>query len=495
MRRAAIAIPLLLLARPAATEPPFSRARWIELHEHEARFDGGALPERESDLAEMARLVAGTTFKGHGKPPTGVVRVSRDVVPPDTSGAQAETEAEPFLAIDPASESRLLAGFQEGRFADGGARALTLAVSTDGGGSWRNAVVPALTQLTGGPWQRASDPWVAFGPDHRAYHLAIGFDETRPDNEVVVSTSTDGGATWGEPVTVHRPPGVDFDDKEAMAVDNGVNSPFRGRVYVTWDQVGSADSQPAMVSFSADGGASFSPPVMLDPEPVIGVTPVVTPDGTVHAVWTRFGEQFQRTWLYTARSTDGGVTWTDPVPIAETFAAGVRGMRTGDGLPSIAADAKTGALYVVWQDSRFSPDVDQVTLSRSTDGGVTWMSPRRVSDGPLGAPNFTPAGAVDGSGRVGIVYYSLRNDPLRRTLVDEYFAFSRNGGLNFLPAVRLSKTSWNTSFAAISRGFFLGDYQGLVAGKSAFHPLFVATLQKSPRTGNPQPDVFTTTVK
>ena len=75
MRRVACAIvPLLLLARPAATEPPFSRARWIELHEHEARFDGGALAGREDELAEAALLAARADVgKGH-KPSAGVWR-------------------------------------------------------------------------------------------------------------------------------------------------------------------------------------------------------------------------------------------------------------------------------------------------------------------------------------------------------------------------------------------------------------------------------------
>src|SRR5581483_10697297 len=166
---------------------------------------------------------------------------------------------------------------------------------------------------------------------------------------------------------------------------------------------------------------SFSAPITIDPNPTIGGFPLVTRDGVVHVLWTRFaGAQFERALLYTARSSDGGATWSDPVEVAEMLPAGVPGMRVGDGIAAFAADPRSGALYAVWEDDRFSGDVDQVVLSRSTDGGDTWSAPVRVSDGPLDAAAFTPAVAVDGTGRVGVAYYSNRNDPDRRFRVDEY---------------------------------------------------------------------------
>lgn len=53
-------------------------------------------------------------------------------------------------------------------------------------------------------------------------------------------------------------------------------------------------------------------------------------------------------------------------------------VRTGDLIPQIAVDDNSGALYVVWQDDRFTGE-EQIAFSRSTDGGRTWSATRRIS--------------------------------------------------------------------------------------------------------------------
>jgi len=489
------AVALLLVTRPGESEPRFSRAEWIEAHELENRFDGGALPAR-ARAQQPKRAVAPSTFLGDAKAAVANVQVNVDQFPFDDSPVQQpETQAEPFFAIDPANESRLLAGYQEGRFESGGARALSYALSTNGGRRWSSGLIPMLTELTGGPWQRASDPWVAFGPDHRAYYVSLAFNETNPHNAVVVSTSADGGASWGEPVTVHSPTGTDFDDKESIVVDNVADSPFRGRVYVAWDMARENGTQPLQLSWSDDGGASFAPVVTVKQGVNLGVVPLVGPGGVVYLVWSDFNF-FDHVELVAARSDDGGATWSAPVRVEDSFSFGVREMRTGGNIPAVAIDPKSGTLYVAWQDSRYTGIVEQILISRSTDGGATWSPAEVVSDGPANAASFTPAIAVDGGGRVGVSYYSLRNDPNRLLGVDLYLAFSTNGGVTFGPSRRISKSTWDATFAAFSRGKFLGDYQGLVAGKKVFHPLFVTTYKRSLRDGDRlQPDVFTASIR
>jgi hypothetical protein len=421
-----------------------------------------------------------------------VVRVSGDLLEADGGAAQPETQAEPFLAIDPGNPNRMLAGYQEGRFEDGGCRALTLAVSANGGRTWKEALLPNLTKPTGGPWERTSDPWVAFGPGSRAYYVSLGFDQTRTDNGVFLSTSEDGGLTWGDPVTVHLGNGVTFDDKEAVVVDTRSDSPYRGRVYVAWDEVITNQGQPVVMAWSDDGGASFSPPVVIRQGNGIGVVPVVGPGGVLHAVWLNFINLRSQT-LVAARSTDGGATWSAPVTISDLRVSGVPGARTAEGIPAVGIDPRNGTLYVAWQDDRFTPGVDHVVLSRSTDGGDTWSAPLSVSDGPGEAPDFTPAVAVTPEGLVGVSYYSLRNDPDRSVLVDEYLAVSRNGGQTFGKNQRVTGKSWDLRDAARTEGgLFLGDYQGLVAAPKRFHPLWIGTFLPSRLDARvQQPDALT----
>jgi hypothetical protein len=489
------AIALVLHPQAGSGAPRFSRAAWIEEHEVELHFDGGALPARIGDelpAPSAVRAEAGAVATA-GVPN---LVVNAELVEPDDRAAQPETQAEPFLAVDPGNERRLLAGYQDARFQDGGARALGFALSTTAGRKWGSGLIPNLTVLTGGPWERASDPWVAFGPGHVAYYVSLAFDESSPDNAVVVSTSRDGGASWGDPVTVHSPTGRDFDDKEAIVVDTRAGSPFFGRVYVAWDMApDTGNVQPVLFSWSDDEGASFSPAVTVTQGTSLGVVPLVGPGGVVHLVWTNFASA-TRAELLTSRSEDGGASWSAPVRIADVFAAGVPGMRTGDGLGAAAVDPKTGSLYVVWQDARDTGSVDQVLFSRSTDGGESWSEPRRISDGPGDAAAFTPAIAVDGKGRVAVSYYSLRNDPSRSLGVDLYCTLSSDRGQSFGASRRLSGRTWDATFAAFSRGKFLGDYQGLVGGSRTFTALFVATQRRSALDASRfQPDVFTATVR
>lgn len=418
-------------------------------------------------------------------------RVSFDILQQTSGNAQPETQAEPHLALNPERENHLLAGYQEGRFEDGGALTLTYAVSFNGGKSWREGFLPGLTKATGGRFDRASDPWVAFGPGNRAYYASLLYNVA--DNSadgIYVSASQDGGLTWGDPVTVHLG-GRDFDDKEAMVVDTRSDSPYQGRVYVAWDLV-ATNRQPLLLSYSADEGRSYRSAVMVfDLGFSIGAIPQVGPRGVVHLVWLNVLRSSGAN-MIASRSTDGGDTWSPPVLISDVRVAGIPGARTGEGLPSAAVDPRNGDLYVTWQDDRFSPGIDQIVLSKSTDGGQTWSAPKLVSDGPRNAANFTPAVAVSPDGAVGVAYYSFRNDPLRRVLVDEYLAVSRDGGRRFAKSQRVSSASWDLRWAAFARGFFLGDYQGLVAGRKMFHPLWVGTLNPSRSEAEElQPDVFT----
>jgi hypothetical protein len=498
---------LLTAGAGSSEEPSFSRSRWEKEMSKITMMSGEVEPERPlPPEALIAPSVAPQKAAGRAK----WVRISRDILAPDSaSQGQPETQAEPFLAINPEKETNLLAGYQEGRFADGGARGLSFAVSRNNGKTWTEGLIPGLTPATGGQFQRASDPWVAYGPGGRAYYASLLFNETNPENGVFVSASANGGRTWGPPVAVHLGGASEFDDKESVVVDTRADSPFRGRVYVGWDSVRNDGNQILRVSWSADGGQTYSPPATLNSQGAnIGLIPVVGPGGVVHAVWLHAENGIGPISLVSSRSEDGGSTWSAPVRVSQVAGAGVSGLRTG-GLPSVAVDPRNGRLYVVWQDDQagliplltrsdnaITAGVDQVVMSRSDDGGRTWSPLQIVSDGPGDASDFTPAVAVGPTGRVAVSYYSLRNDPERRFLVDHYLALSGDG-VNFGASRRTTKSSFDVRFAAVTdRGFFLGDYQGLVMGRKLVHSLWVGTLEAS-RIDPParQPDAFTSSTR
>ena len=429
------------------------------------------------------------------RPKIREVRLSSDLLlEPDDSGAQAETQAEPFVAVNPERESHLVAVYQESRFEDGGARALSYAVSTNGGRTWREGLLPGLTWASGGGFPRASDPWVTFALGGRVYASSLAFGGGDGSSGVFVSASADGGATWDDPVVVQHTTTA-FLDKPAVTVDTRDDSPWQGRVYVSW-MAQSGNGQSLLVSHSADEGASFSQPAQIASQAANnGSIPVVGPGGAVHLFW--FHGEGRQASIRMVRSDDGGETWSAPVEVARISLAEVPYLRTGSILPAVAVDGRDGTLYVVWQDGRHTGAfIPQILLSVSTDGGATWSEPELVSDGPLNAPNFTPSVAVNGDGVVAIAYTSLRNDPSRSGLLDQYIAFSKDGGRIFLRSQRLSTFSSYAGSLASAEGYFQGDYQGLAAGAKTFYRTWIAVLYSSRADRKVfQPDAFTLAVR
>jgi hypothetical protein len=80
-----------------------------------------------------------------------------------------------------------------------------------------------------------------------------------PARNVFISSS-DGGATWTAPVRV-GPRGASMAPREWW-IDGSVSRDTGGYLYVTWDSQRHGHDV-SWLSFSANGGASWSPPVRV----------------------------------------------------------------------------------------------------------------------------------------------------------------------------------------------------------------------------------------
>jgi hypothetical protein len=89
-----------------------------------------------------------------------------------------------------------------------------------------------------------------------------------------------------------------------------------------------------------------------------------------------------------------------------------------------------GTVYVNWSDWSSGPTDTDVWLSKSTDGGMTWSDPIRVNDDPPGKHQVFHWLTVDPTnGYLYVVFYDRRNYDDSRT--DVYLAVSRDGGETF----------------------------------------------------------------
>jgi hypothetical protein len=106
-----------------------------------------------------------------------------------------------------------------------------------------------------------------------------------PIGDIAVSRSTDGGLTWGNPVIVD---GTHDDDKGWIVCDNTPTSPYYGHCYVEWDAA--ATTGQIKMSTSTDGGQTWGPALSTaDHTTGLGGLPLVQPNGTVIVPFTNGG--------------------------------------------------------------------------------------------------------------------------------------------------------------------------------------------------------------
>ncbi len=435
---------------------------------------------------------------GFGEPPapsgrliSGPSPVAAACIPGGGGTVYANAEVEPFATVDPTNPQRLLAAWQQDRISNGGARAMVSAFSSDGGTTWQRTLHPfsrcgGASPGSAGDYERATDPWVEFGPDGTAHAMALAFSggvlAAGSTSAMLASRSSDGGRTWSAPATLVRDGDAVFNDKNALTPD-----PTDARfVYAVWARFESDSRAPAYLARSTDGGASWEParPLLAPPGDVVlqGNRIVVLPSGPERGVLVNVFNQIDRSGsrLGVVRSNDKGLSWSAPVFVAAMQGVGTfdapssTRIRDGSILPTMAA-GPDGTLWVAWQDARLSGGArDAIALSRSTDGGRSWSAPVAVNRA-TNAAAFTPTLHVRADGLVGLLHYDLRSntdDPA--TLVAEAWLISSRDGVNWSETRAAGPFDLRLAPLASSGALFLGDYLGLTSSGTDFVPVLVA---------------------
>jgi len=249
-------------------------------------------------------------------------------------------------------------------------------------------------------------PWV-----NSIYISAVFINEPDQDeNRVVVTHSHDGGATWKQiPVApVQKAPAEDSFTTLAVGKD--------GAVYVTWLYCISTFS-------SCDGGAS-----------------------TVFSKSSDGGN----TWLKPVRIATVVPGPGLPNSHVRVYDTPVIGVDNSNG-------PHAGNLYVVmysWTGSYM-----RVGVVRSTDGGKTWSKPVPVAPPSANHDQFFPWLSVSRTGLVGVSWLDRRNDPANVNY-QAFAAISRDGGKSFQPNVQLTTAFSNPNNNGFIDNLWMGDYTG-----------------------------------
>ena len=181
--------------------------------------------------------------------------------------------------------------------------------SHDGGQTWVSGFVPPVSPDA--PFT-FGDPSLAADRNGNIYYASLGTDAQGIHNTLIVSKSSDLGNTFAPATVVVVDDGS---DKEWIAIGPDPKTPSRDNIYITWTSFTDISSE-----------------------------------------------------LHLARSTDGGVTWTNQT----LFAPVDDGINSGFiQFSNPVVDAGSGRLYVPFL--HFSDvDADNVRVLVSDDGGVTF---------------------------------------------------------------------------------------------------------------------------
>jgi hypothetical protein len=402
-----------------------------------------------------------------------------------TATGQHRTEVEPDTF---AAGSTIVSAFQVGRFFNGGASDVGFATSLDGGSTWTDGFLAATTVNGGkyDRASDASVAFDARHNVWLISYLGIFTHGSTNENDftvdVVVARSTDGGLTWTANVPVDAPGNLFF-DKNWTVCDNTPSSPFFGNCYTEFDNASQLDL--VLMSTSNDGGLTWGPALTTQNHAVgLGGQPLVQPNGTVIVP---IDNAFEATVL-AFTSTNGGASWGPAVvvsPIRSHRVAG--GLRTSP-LVSAEMDAAGTAYVVWQDCRfRIACTSNDIVLTSSADGS-TWSKVTRVpiDSTRSGADHFIPGLAVDrttsgASAHLGLTFYfyPVAACTASTCQLNVGYISSVDGGATWGNPTQLAGSISLSWLPSTNQGVMVGDYISTSIVSGLAHGVFAdATAPK-----------------
>jgi hypothetical protein len=415
---------------------------------------------------------------------------------------------EPFCVANPHHKKIIAATYQQSRWSEGGSIHCPVAISFDEGKKWTHYTLKT-PDLSPGKLTLVSDPWLSFRSDGEyLFQIALVFDITNVPNGVLVRRAKVNrekeALEWCETVILQTLPDASLQtDKSSITCDSH-NHRF---VYAVWQLFKLSDSTSTLAfARSCDGGEKFeSSRVIYDASKDISdelvwagvnsssiVNPIIISLKKItlcfFARYYAVGNEIIHADIAYIESEDQGKTWSSKAKVAASpFLASdavepdatilnaanpSKLYRTGSFLFSIASSYDK--LCIAYQQGVKTP---QVFLSFSSDYGKCWSKQGKKANRSE-AQAFLPCVAIL-EDRIFLNYYDFRNYSgksgsklLTDVWLSEYKFPKESKELEFVKERQLTKKSFDFRRTPVAQGYFVGDYNGICAGKDKIHCVF-----------------------
>ena len=364
----------------------------------------------------------------------------------------------------------------------GGSSNIGWATSTNGGGTWTHGFLPGTTVYATPPgsFARVTDPAVVYDAKFKVWLIASQplYSQSSGGGAAMAVSRSSNGLSWSNPIIVANFGSKVLLDKDWITCDNTPTSPFYGNCYDEFDN--GSQSDLILMSTSTNGGLTWgSTKTTANGDHGLGGEPLVESNGTVIVPLEGFGVA---AFIVYFASTNGGSSW-GPAFILDTihFHRDAGGIRSGP-LPSAAIDGANN-VYIAWADCRSIPNcaANQIRIIVFKPGTTSKkvVSTAITVPGTTFSDFFLPGIGVDrstsGSGaHIGIVfyYYPVSNCTASTCQLNVGFGSSTNGGASFSNLVHLAgpmKLSW---LPQSDLGRMVGDYTATTFSGGKPYPVF-----------------------
>jgi hypothetical protein len=287
--------------------------------------------------------------------------------------------------------------------------------------------------------------------------------------------SISGGQSWT------RVGPADGGDKQWFTIDN-TNSSGRGFQYQCWSTDGN-NYGGRQFTRSTDGGLTWMDPINIPNSPAWGTLDV---DSAGNLFIGGVNLTTGRIWCVRSTNAKNGA-------VVPTFDRSTPLNLGGDIVFSepINPEGLVGQVFLAVDRSGTSTNDNVYMLAsvqppgftngsdvmfvRSTNGGITFSAPRRINDDPVNHAKWHWFGtlSVAPSGRIDVVWYDSRNSPNNVTS-QLFYSFSIDGGNSWSPNVAVSNPF--NPFIGYPNQSKIGDYITVVSDNTGANVAYAATF-------------------